>query len=372
MVYRLGEGNDPNDQLRFSEEQIDCCVSFIDMISSTTVTASIGATPRIAKYYSIFINNLAVIGKNYRALITKVAGDSLTLYFPQTSNKSDTRAFKDVIECGLTMSAAFHYINSKMSDEQLPSVNYRISSDYGRIYFGVSHSSSSYDIFGHPMNICSEINRLASPNSMIIGDNLHKIIKSFPSSSSSLTDYQFEFAGNYLIGHSNDVYPVFSVARKQHPSLGQDQDQVANLNAELKSNSKGAQIKNFSHFKNILLVDDDLDILWTYKALLECEGYKVSTFNNSEQALKNFSQSEPSYYDLVLLDIRMPHINGLQLFYRMKSINKDIRIIFVSALDAAEELISILPGIKFDKHIIKKPIGRELFVEKINAIMSEP
>jgi len=99
------------------------------------------------------------------------------------------------------MSAAFHYINSKMSEEHLPSVNDRISPDYSRIHFGVSHSSSSYDIFGHPMNICSEINRLASPNSMIIGDNLYKIIKSF-ASSSPLTDYQFEFAGKYLIGQS--------------------------------------------------------------------------------------------------------------------------------------------------------------------------
>jgi hypothetical protein len=54
----------------------------------------------------------------------------------------------------------------------------------------------------------------------------------------------------------------------------------------------------------------------------------------------------------------------------MKSINKDIRIIFVSALEPAEELISVLSGIKFDKHIIKKPIGRELLVEKVNAIMS--
>jgi hypothetical protein len=80
------------------------------MISSTTVTANIVATPRIAKYYSIIINNLAVIGKNYRALITNVTGDSLTLYFPQTSNKSDTRAFKNVIECGLTISAAFHIL----------------------------------------------------------------------------------------------------------------------------------------------------------------------------------------------------------------------------------------------------------------------
>lgn len=371
MIYRGEEGDDPNNSLHFSGEQIDSCIIFIDMIGSTRITANLGASPRITKYYSIFINNMAVIGKNYGALITNTAGDSLTLYFPHTSNKTDTIAFKNILECGLTMSAAFHYINSKMSREHLPSVNYRISCDYGRIYIGTSFKSGSYDIFGHTVNICSEINRLAAPNSMIIGDNLFKVIESFPSS--SFADYQFEFAGKYLIGQSKNVYPVFSVARRQHLSLGQDQDQVVNYNAELISNSKEkvGPIQNFRHSKNILLVDDDSDILWTYKALLEYEGYKVSTFNNSEEALKDFSQTESSYYDLVLLDIRMPHMNGLQLFYRMKSINKDIKIIFVTALDAAEELLSILPDIIFDKHIIKKPIGNESFLEKINLTMSE-
>lgn len=88
--------------------------------------------------------------------------------------------------------------------------------------------------------------------------------------------------------------------------------------------------------------------------------------------MKHFSQSDPSYYDLVLLDIRMPRLNGLQLFYRIKSIDMNTKIIFVSALDAAEELLSILPGIKIDKHIIKKPIGRGPFLERINAMIAEP
>ncbi|MGH9926531.1 MAG: response regulator [Nitrososphaeraceae archaeon] len=61
-----------------------------------------------------------------------------------------------------------------------------------------------------------------------------------------------------------------------------------------------------------------------------------------------FAQSDPSYYDLILLDTRMPRLNGLQLFYRMKSIEMNIKIIFVSALDAADELLSVLPGIKSD------------------------
>jgi two-component system, OmpR family, response regulator ChvI len=68
----------------------------------------------------------------------------------------------------------------------------------------------------------------------------------------------------------------------------------------------------------------------------------------------------------------MPGLNGLQLFYRMKSIEMDTRIIFLSALDAADELLSILPGIKFDKHIIKKPVGKERFLQKIKMMISEP
>ena len=119
-------------------------------------------------------------------------------------------------------------------------------------------------------------------------------------------------------------------------------------------------------------MDDDSDILLTYKSFLEVEGYKVDTFSDPQGALKHFAQSDPSYYDLVLLDIRMPRLNGLQLFYRMKSIEMDTKIIFVSALEAADELLSMLPGIKVDKHIIKKPIGKRPFLEKIKVMISEP
>ena len=69
-------------------------------------------------------------------------------------------------------------------------------------------------------------------------------------------------------------------------------------------------------------------------------------------------------YDLVILDIRMPKLNGIQLFYRLKAMTRDVRIMFLSALDAAEELISILPGVKYDD-IIKKPVLREELVTRI-------
>jgi DNA-binding response OmpR family regulator len=70
-----------------------------------------------------------------------------------------------------------------------------------------------------------------------------------------------------------------------------------------------------------------------------------------------------------LLDIRMPRLNGLQLFYRIKAISPNTKIIFCSALDIAEEMTSILPDIKYED-IIKKPVEREYFINKINSALN--
>jgi class 3 adenylate cyclase len=79
-------GREDDDELRFSDEPIDCCVSIVDMVGSTGITANIRDSHKMAKYYSIFINNISVIGRKFGALITKIAGDSLVLYFPQTNH----------------------------------------------------------------------------------------------------------------------------------------------------------------------------------------------------------------------------------------------------------------------------------------------
>jgi len=75
---------------------------------------------------------------------------------------------------------------------------------------------------------------------------------------------------------------------------------------------------------------------------LNSQGYNVDTFTDSFQALKHFVKLNRPYYDLVILDIRMPGMNGIQLYQKLKLIDEDLRVIFVTALDAAKELISIL------------------------------
>jgi two-component system response regulator ChvI len=120
-----------------------------------------------------------------------------------------------------------------------------------------------------------------------------------------------------------------------------------------------------------MIVDDEPDTIFTYKSLLSAEGYNVQAFTDAQEALKHFVQlpDPSSHYSLVLLDIRMPRLNGLQLFYRIKAISPGTRIMFISALDIAEELTSILPNITYN-HIMKKPLKREYFVSEISSMLN--
>jgi DNA-binding response OmpR family regulator len=65
----------------------------------------------------------------------------------------------------------------------------------------------------------------------------------------------------------------------------------------------------------------------------------------------------------------MPRLNGLQLYYRIKAINHNIKIIFVTALDAADELVSILPDMTLDL-VIKKPADRALIVSTVKRAIA--
>jgi two-component system, OmpR family, response regulator ChvI len=82
--------------------------------------------------------------------------------------------------------------------------------------------------------------------------------------------------------------------------------------------------------------------------------------------LKHISDLKNSlYYKLAILDIRMPDINGIQIYQILKILNPSIKIIFLTALDAASELTSLYSEVKFED-IIRKPIENDRFIEKVN------
>ena len=121
------------EEISFSGKSENYCVSFIDMVNSTNITAQISHAEKIRRYYSIFINTMATLATNYGAKIIRNAGDSLTYYFPKTADSTNKDAFKNVIECGLTMISAGTVLNTRLYEEGLPPINYRISADYGRV-----------------------------------------------------------------------------------------------------------------------------------------------------------------------------------------------------------------------------------------------
>jgi CheY-like chemotaxis protein len=62
----------------------------------------------------------------------------------------------------------------------------------------------------------------------------------------------------------------------------------------------------------------------------------------------------------------MPTINGLQLYQRLKAVDPYIKVIFLSALEATEELVSILDGVK-SVDVLRKPIDKKHFIQKVKA-----
>ena len=126
-----------------------------------------------------------------------------------------------------------------------------------------------------------------------------------------------------------------------------------------------SQLPNNKNKPRLMVVDDDDDILTTYKMFLSNSGYYVDTFNDAEHALAAFAKS--SQYALVVLDIRMPKINGLQLFQRMKGINSRTNIIFITALDACDELKTLLP---YSARVMKKPVEKAKFISEVDSLIS--
>jgi two-component system response regulator ChvI len=171
------------------------------------------------------------------------------------------------------------------------------------------------------------------------------------------------------------LYKVYSVESTAPSAEGKISYIHKNNNATLLYQDEKVKHPQHQQGKSskIILVDDDKDILITYDSILTDEGYTVEAFSDSYKALQYFtssvSSSTATIEDLVIMDIRMPDLNGLQLYYRVKAINPNIKILFISALDAAEELVTALPGIE-QKYILRKPVDNEEFLNKVRTLLA--
>ncbi|MEW5841318.1 MAG: response regulator, partial [Thermoproteota archaeon] len=115
----------------------------------------------------------------------------------------------------------------------------------------------------------------------------------------------------------------------------------------------------------LLVVDDERDIALVVKIGLERHGFSVDTANRPGEALEKFAKAA---YDLVILDMRLPEMDGLALYQKMKEMRKDTRMCFLTAYDkeyyrGSSKKFNDLP----DKCFIHKPVSLPELVKLINA-----
>jgi FixJ family two-component response regulator len=117
----------------------------------------------------------------------------------------------------------------------------------------------------------------------------------------------------------------------------------------------------------ILVVDDDTDVISTFKMILEMNGFEVDAYTSPTLALSNF---KPNSYGLLLLDIRMPIMNGFELFRKMKSIDSGVEVCFITAFeDYREEFKESFPMLDEAKYFIRKPKAIQDLVNHVATIL---
>jgi DNA-binding response OmpR family regulator len=124
--------------------------------------------------------------------------------------------------------------------------------------------------------------------------------------------------------------------------------------------------------RRILLVDDEPDTCLTYQIVLEDAGFECKSYTDSAKALQEF---RARYYDLILVDVRMPILDGFDLCKKIMEIDNTLHIIFVTASEEFyekfrdrhySELIT-----KSNTTYIQKPIGTKELVQIIKMIIAK-
>ncbi|HZB64982.1 MAG TPA: response regulator [Nitrososphaeraceae archaeon] len=121
----------------------------------------------------------------------------------------------------------------------------------------------------------------------------------------------------------------------------------------------------------IMVVDDERDILSIVKRGLESKNrFQVETFIDAESALESLKENSGDYYDLVLTDIRMPKINGFELYRRIKESNPHMKIVFITAFEInKEEFSKVIPSVDVID-FISKPVSMSTLITKLNSILN--
>jgi DNA-binding NtrC family response regulator len=120
----------------------------------------------------------------------------------------------------------------------------------------------------------------------------------------------------------------------------------------------------------LLVVDDDSDIVQVLKMGLLKNRFLVDAFTNSEEALQSFKSNAESY-SLLLSDMRMPALSGIQLARKVKEINPNVKVVLMTAFEIRDEEFSkVFPSSRVDG-FLQKPMTIRDLINKILSLIGE-
>ena len=124
-------------------------------------------------------------------------------------------------------------------------------------------------------------------------------------------------------------------------------------------------LNSLSKNTSIMIIDDEEDILNLFNDFLQRQGYSVTACNNSMLALQEI-EKKPQEYSLILTDIRMPGISGLELAQIVNNLNKDIKVVFMSAFQSDS---NNLKGIRYHEYI-QKPVHIQMLLQTVKNLLN--
>ena len=128
--------------------------------------------------------------------------------------------------------------------------------------------------------------------------------------------------------------------------------------------------KNTAINARIMLVDDEPDINAALSVVLKREGYDVDTFENPFIALEKL---KPGFYGLIILDVKMPQMDGFELYREIKKVDRKAKICFLTASELYYENFRKEKFAALDKELfIIKPISNAELLKKIDFILKVP